>query len=66
LAKEFFQLIVKELFDPNYGINELLVRSIFDDLILGMFIYVEESRIYWFNQNSLETSEEFNAIGKVA
>lgn len=41
VKKEFFQLIVQQLFKPEYG----------------MFVWEEESRTQWFNPHSLETSE---------
>lgn len=49
VRKEFFQLIIKELFDPNFG----------------MFIYNEKKRIYWFNGNSIEPNINFEMIGIV-
>lgn len=61
LTKEFFQLIVKELFDPKYGSSS----SDFDPNLLGMFTYDEESRLYWFNSNSIDTEQEFALIGIV-
>lgn len=47
VKKEFFQLIVKELFDPIYS----------------MFNYFPESRLYWFNPRTLESSVNFELIG---
>ena len=49
VQKEFFLLIIKELFDPMYG----------------MFTYVEESRMFWFNADSLEPEEQFSLVGMV-
>lgn len=49
VQKEFFQLIVRQLFDPAYG----------------MFTYSEDSRQFWFNQNSLESESEFELIGTI-
>eukprot|EP01087_Luapelamoeba_hula_P014211 TRINITY_DN4127_c1_g1_i1.p1 TRINITY_DN4127_c1_g1~~TRINITY_DN4127_c1_g1_i1.p1 ORF type:complete len:793 (-),score=133.70 TRINITY_DN4127_c1_g1_i1:201-2579(-) len=46
VQKEFFQLILREIFDPKYG----------------MFEYINETRVFWFNSNSLDT-EEFELIG---
>ncbi len=49
LQKEFFQLIVKELFDEKFG----------------MFQYYEDTRMYWFNPDTLAQAEEFELIGLV-
>ncbi len=49
VAKEFFQLIVRQLFDPNYG----------------MFNYNEETRTYWFNQVTFEPRIKFELMGFV-
>eukprot|EP00761_Pharyngomonas_kirbyi_P013978 gb/GECH01014008.1/.p1 GENE.gb/GECH01014008.1/~~gb/GECH01014008.1/.p1 ORF type:complete len:721 (+),score=180.72 gb/GECH01014008.1/:1-2163(+) len=47
VRKEFFQLVVREIFDVNYG----------------MFTYNEDTRTFWFNPNSFETEGEFKLIG---
>ena len=47
MRKEYFQLVVKELLSPNYG----------------MFKYVEEARLYYFNGMSLEPNIYFELIG---
>lgn len=47
VRKEFFQVAMRELLDLNFG----------------MFKYHEESRLLWFNPDSLETSAEFELIG---
>jgi len=49
VQKEFFQLIVKQIFDPRYG----------------MFLYNDEMRQFWFNGQSLENETEFELIGIV-
>lgn len=49
VKKEFFQLIIKELFDPIYS----------------MFNYYPETRLYWFNPRTLESSINFELIGIV-
>eukprot|EP01118_Nematostelium_gracile_P014044 TRINITY_DN5399_c0_g1_i1.p1 TRINITY_DN5399_c0_g1~~TRINITY_DN5399_c0_g1_i1.p1 ORF type:complete len:469 (+),score=99.25 TRINITY_DN5399_c0_g1_i1:722-2128(+) len=41
VQKEWFQLIVREIFDPKYG----------------MFIHSDETRMYWFNSNSSDFIE---------
>lgn len=49
VQKEFFQLVLQQIFDPKYG----------------MFTYNEESRVFWFNPGTLESSVEFELIGIV-
>eukprot|EP01028_Stygiella_incarcerata_P003129 TRINITY_DN1593_c0_g1_i1.p1 TRINITY_DN1593_c0_g1~~TRINITY_DN1593_c0_g1_i1.p1 ORF type:complete len:683 (-),score=147.33 TRINITY_DN1593_c0_g1_i1:167-2215(-) len=49
VQKEFFQIIVRKIFDPSFG----------------MFTYSEETRSFWFNANSLESAEEFRLIGMI-
>ena len=47
VQKEFFQLIISQVFDVSYG----------------MFTYDEALRSFWFNQDSLESDREFELIG---
>ena len=47
LSKEFFQLIVEEMFNPDYG----------------MFILDEETASFWFNPSSYENDAEFTLVG---
>ncbi len=47
LRKEFFQLIVKQVFDPAFA----------------MFNYNEETRTYWFNPDTFEPRIKFELIG---
>jgi ubiquitin-protein ligase E3 A len=47
VQKEFFQLVVKQLFDVQYG----------------MFEYNEETRTFWFNPNSFENEDNFKLTG---
>lgn len=49
VRKEFFQLIVKQIFDVNYG----------------MFEYDEKNRTFWFNSHSFESGDDFKLIGIV-
>ncbi|KAF0303632.1 Ubiquitin-protein ligase E3A [Amphibalanus amphitrite] len=49
VSKEFFQLIVEAIFNPDYG----------------MFTYSEETRAYWFNPTSFENDAQFTLIGIV-
>lgn len=50
VRKEFFMLIIKELFDPNFG----------------MFLYNSNQRVYWFNGKSIEPNINFEMIGIIA
>ncbi|UIZ23250.1 hypothetical protein KXD40_003476 [Peronospora effusa] len=47
VQKEFFQILIRQLLDPAYG----------------MFTYDEETRTLWFNSDSLEATMEFELIG---
>jgi hypothetical protein len=47
VQKEFFQLLIRKLFDPSYT----------------MFTYNEETRMLWFNGNTFESNIKFELIG---
>lgn len=49
VSKEFFQLVVEEIFNPDYG----------------MFTCDEATRYCWFNPISFETDGQFSLIGLV-
>ncbi|XP_063233453.1 ubiquitin-protein ligase E3A [Bacillus rossius redtenbacheri] len=49
VSKEFFQLIVEEIFNPDYG----------------MFTVQEEMQTVWFNPTSFESNAQFTLIGIV-
>ena len=49
LRKEWFLLLVRDVFDPEHG----------------LFVYDEESQYCYFNANSFETSDQFFLIGVV-
>lgn len=49
VSKEFFQLIVEEIFNPDYG----------------MFTHRPDSQTVWFNMTSFETEAQFTLIGIV-
>ena len=49
VSREFFQLLVADLFNPEFG----------------MFSYHEETRTFWFTPNSFENSLEFTLVGIV-
>lgn len=49
VSKEFFQLVVEEIFNPD----------------IGMFTYDESTKFFWFNPSSYETEGQFTLIGIV-
>lgn len=58
LTKEWFLLLVRELFSLNFGTTR-------NGLILGMFTYEEETNYFWFNAGSFEASDQFYLVGVV-
>ena len=49
VRKEFFILVIRQIFDPNYG----------------MFSYNKKTRLYWFNHFSFEAKIKFELIGTI-
>lgn len=49
VSKEFFQLVVEEIFNPDYA----------------MFTHQEDSQTVWFNPTSFENEAQFTLIGIV-
>ncbi|OZJ03288.1 hypothetical protein BZG36_03753 [Bifiguratus adelaidae] len=49
LRKEWFLLLVRELFGPQYG----------------MFTWDEDSQLCWFNPASFETSDQYYLVGQI-
>lgn len=49
VSKEFFQLVVEEIFNPDYA----------------MFTFQSDSRTVWFNPTSFESDAQFTLIGIV-
>ncbi|KAI9562370.1 hypothetical protein GHT06_013335 [Daphnia sinensis] len=47
LTKEWFQLLIREIFQPDYG----------------MFIYYPNARCYWFSTSTETNLKEYNLIG---
>lgn len=47
LTKEWFLLLIRRIFRPEYG----------------MFTYNEKSRTYWFSKTCMENDSEFNLVG---
>ena len=64
LTKEWFLLLVRELFSPHYGSCLTFTRLTYD-VILGMFTYEEEANTVWFNPASFEASDQYYLIGVV-
>ncbi|KAF6826726.1 ubiquitin-protein ligase [Colletotrichum musicola] len=66
LKKEWFLLLVREVFNPDHG--RFLSKDHFSGLHLtgpGMFIYDEDSQFCYFNPNSFETSDQYFLVGVV-
>ena len=49
VRKEFFILLIRQIFDPNYG----------------MFSYNSKTRLYWFNHYSFEPKIKYELIGVI-
>ncbi|XP_072352821.1 ubiquitin-protein ligase E3A-like isoform X1 [Scyliorhinus torazame] len=49
VSKEFFQLVVEEIFNPD----------------IGMFAYDSQTKLFWFNPTSFENDGQFTLIGIV-
>ncbi|KAM8872837.1 ubiquitin-protein ligase E3A-like isoform 2-T2 [Synchiropus picturatus] len=49
VSKEFFQLVVEEIFNPD----------------IGMFTYDERTKLFWFNPSSFENEGQYTLIGIV-
>eukprot|EP00042_Codosiga_hollandica_P052106 m.655503 g.655503 ORF g.655503 m.655503 type:complete len:577 (+) comp58421_c0_seq4:708-2438(+) len=47
LSKEFFQIVIRELFDPKYG----------------MFVLNETKHSFWFNSHPMESPNEYKLLG---
>ena len=47
VTKEFFQLLLRDLFDPSYG----------------MFMYDHATRLHWFMPSQLDMEQEFRLVG---
>ncbi|KAM6963121.1 ubiquitin-protein ligase E3A-like [Aplochiton taeniatus] len=49
VSKEFFQLVLEEVFNPD----------------IGMFTYDDSTKLFWFNSSSLENEAQYTLIGIV-
>lgn len=47
VQKEFYQLLIRKLFDPSYN----------------MFKYHEDARLFWFNGSTFESNVKFELVG---
>ncbi|KAK3670292.1 putative E3 ubiquitin-protein ligase [Recurvomyces mirabilis] len=47
LRKEWFLMLIRDIFDPNHG----------------MFVYDDDSHTCYFNANSFETSDQYHLVG---
>ncbi|XP_071011083.1 ubiquitin-protein ligase E3A-like isoform X2 [Oncorhynchus clarkii lewisi] len=47
VSKEFFQLVLEEMFNPD----------------IGMFTYDDSTKLFWYNPSSLENEAQFTLIG---
>ncbi|KAG3183182.1 hypothetical protein PC129_g25345, partial [Phytophthora cactorum] len=66
LRKEWFLLLVREVFNPDNGKNTLWKgANTITQHSLGLFLYDEDSQYCWFNPNSFETSDQFFLVGVV-
>jgi len=66
LRKEWFLLLVREVFNPDHGTILLLRQCGLQQLTCsGMFVYDEDSQHCYFNPSSLEPSEQFFLVGVV-
>lgn len=67
LRKEWFLLLVRDVFNPEHGM--CFSPHLCLDLLLidnqGMFTYDEDSQFCYFNPNSFETTNQFFLVGVV-
>jgi HECT-domain (ubiquitin-transferase) len=69
LTKEWFQLLIREIFQPDYGysfkidIIDALLYQIRLESLSSMFIYYPNSRCYWFSTSQENNLKEYNLIG---
>lgn len=64
LRKEWFLMLVRDIFDPNHGESDFVhAPSYIADNKPGMFIYDDDSQTCYFNPNSFETSDQYYLVG---
>lgn len=66
LRKEWFLLLVREVFNPDHGKpGKTMPGQYCSDNVLGLFTYDEDSQFCYFSPNSFETSDQFFLVGVV-
>ena len=66
VSKEFFQLIIEQIFNPDYGKNYKDKFYQFASLFLtssAMFCLNNETETFWFNPTSFENDAQFTLVG---
>jgi len=74
VRKEFFQVLLRDLFDKRYGefasvsAGSALRRLLSDDVLPSpaMFVFDEDTHFMWFNGASLEANVQFELVGIVS
>lgn len=76
VRKEFFQVMLRELFNPSYGAANFAhcCRTLVCSSLLvivccalaAMFVINEKTRLMWFNGTSLEANIQFEMVGVVS
>lgn len=65
LRKEWFLLLVRDVFNPEHGWSSFTHLTAVFNSVLGMFTYDDDSNCCYFNPNSFETSDQFFLVGVV-
>lgn len=65
LRKEWFLLLVRDVFNPEHGMIYICYLTFSLTCLLGMFVYDEDSHFCYFNPNSFETSDQYFLVGIV-
>lgn len=72
LKKEWFLLLVREVFNPNHGMLRNIINlrccshhQMTNLCKIGMFVYDEDSQYCYFDPNSFETSDQYFLVGVV-
>jgi E3 ubiquitin-protein ligase HECTD2 len=65
LRKEWFLLLVRDVFNPEHGQSHLTLPPTPSNQEVGMFTYDEDSHLCFFNANSFETTDQFFLVGVV-
>jgi E3 ubiquitin-protein ligase HECTD2 len=65
LRKEWFLLLIREAFDEAHGtyVNSVWCSPV--ELLVGLFVYDEDSRFCYFNPHCFESSEQYFLVGVV-